>query len=368
MMMPLQNRRYEMYFQPRGPPPPLSMQNSMQYTQQLGQSPIHYNHTPTPQSTGSSQPRRSNHKLTMSSINLNEQEKQVLTRQGLAGPQIFSGNMMTSPSTPTPANKQFSSSGANSRQVFSIKELMEEEAMGRSNGIQGPVQGLEKMQTLQRLAKFDNPMQELARSRLSEFSIAKSRITGKTLANATGGSPFEKLMREQRAAELQKMDMNPNKTGELDRGYQFPPPGFTNSSASHANPLYGAYNSTTSQTSAFSRPPGYPQPLTAGPPGQRQYPGGPSKLNATYIENIWEAEGRSSTYNSFGNPETTSPWSRTYPNTAKQAAAQPVAANQYAMDDHTKPLDTLSLADAAKYYPNGFPAVSNLNSVHKAQF
>jgi hypothetical protein len=337
------------------------MQNSMQYTQQLGQSPIHYNHTPPSLSGRSSHFARSNQQFPTGSMHLNEQEKQILTRQGMNIPQIFSGNAMTSPVTPTPVNNQFSGSGGNVRQVFSVKELMEEEEMGRSNSVQGPVQGLEKMQTLQRLAKFNNPMQELARSRLSEFSVVQSRTTGKTLANPTGTSPFEALLHNRKTAMTQKIDTNFNKTEELDRGYQFPPPGLASSSASQANPLYGAYSSSTSQSSAQSRPPGYPQPLTAGPPGQRQYPGGPNKIY-NHFEALWATEGRSPIYNSFGNPEATSPWSITCANTTQPAATQPAVATQYETPDYTKPFDTLSPADVAKYYPFGFPSVSNIDS------
>ena len=215
------------------------------------------------------------------------------------------------------------------------------------------------MQTLQRLAKFDNPMQELARTRFSEYSLMKSHITGLSRAKTTGESYLEtSIIRERQTVRPQSTDLNITKKGKQESGYQFPPLGLTSSPASQLNPVYGA---THIITSAPSRPPGYPQPLTAGPPGQRQYLGGPSKVNNNYMEHMWVREARSPTNHSFGNPEVTSPWSCT--NTSKPAASQPEAANPYVIDDPTKPFETLPLDDVAKYYPNGFPSVSHLEFV-----
>lgn len=83
----MQNRSHYDYFQPRGTAPPLSMQNSMQYTQQLAQSPNSYNNysfnggTPT-YSDRSSQPSRMGQ-----TFQLDEQEQQVIAniRETAAG-------------------------------------------------------------------------------------------------------------------------------------------------------------------------------------------------------------------------------------------------------------------------------------------
>ncbi|RAL66725.1 hypothetical protein DID88_007508 [Monilinia fructigena] len=79
-------------------------------------------------------------------------------------------------------------------------------------------------------------------------------------------------------------DAQAAKNGELDRAYTFPPPGIANTAY---NPLYGAYggSSVNERNSAHRGVQGYPQPLTAGPPGQRSSAN--NRHNSAYSEDTW---------------------------------------------------------------------------------
>lgn len=83
-------------------------------------------------------------------------------------------------------------------------------------------------------------------------------------------------------------DSNQNENvppGLLDRTYQFPPPGLQAAQATQTNPLLGAQTASSVRSIVNrSHPPGYPQPLTAGPPGQRQ---ANPRATPNPIENIW---------------------------------------------------------------------------------
>jgi hypothetical protein len=161
--------------------------------------------------------------------------------------------------------------------------------------------------------------------------------------------------------------------GSLDQGYRFPPPGLATSFNYQANPLLGAsavpshmgnYGITpqphsieasnphldgslksmtqTSNTSKYgwtspchhcgdvhlhpnssclqydggrvsapSAPPGYPQPLTAGPPGQRHYAGGFSHASSGYTANQWGGNQYSSMHDNYNAQPEASSWAGT---------------------------------------------------------
>lgn len=351
-MMP--TRHHDSYYPPRGPPPPLNIQNSMHYTQQLAQSPVSFNfsHTPPPKSANSSRSSR----LSLPST-LTEQERQVLARMhGSGGPQMMAGNgfagagngFACSGNGFAGSSHMFPGSGASVvSQSFSekqdigynVKEVMDEEDSGRS---QTAIQKL-KMQTLQRLSKFENPLQDKARNFLSEFSVSKSNPT----------AILEALIRNKESSR------NPNNLGELDRGYQFPPPGLAEPTTAQSNPLYGAYpalNDPAPKDHVPTRPPGYPQPLTAGPPGQRQYQAA-SKANQI-PEQIWSNERQPPAFDIYAS-QPYSPWN----NSNTPWATQPVKPQSGPMidgfettaEEYTAPIDTLPLPVISKYYPRGFP-------------
>lgn len=314
--------------QRRGPPPPLSMSNSMHYAQQLSSRPSNPdNANQFPRSsrapTVGMMQEQEHDTIIMNRNNasmLTQQEKDIMMMQ-------FGTYPSRQSRTPSPL-KRSNLPPYSKHQSFNIKELLDDDARNRNNNGPGPVQGLEKMQTLQRLAKFDNPMQQLARNRLSEFSVSRSQTSS----------------------------VNP--LGELNRDYQFPPPGITNQSAPQTNPLLAAIErSFATHSPPPSRPPGYPQPLTAGPPGQRQFPSTTSSQNGIVQQGRWEAQDW---YNSLGTHQTTNPWAYQYTEQIQQATEDDSVIKPALLDFnniyvHVKVADTLPPAEMAKYYPNGWP-------------
>jgi hypothetical protein len=158
--------------------------------------------------------------------------------------------------------------------------------------------------------------------------------------------------------------------GSLDQSYRFPPPGLATSFNSQTNPLLGAsgvpshmghygvspqphsveagnphldgnlksmpqisnvgkfgwvtpchyclephangsclrLQNNEGRVSTPSAPPGYPQPLTAGPPGQRHYAGGPSQANSGYTANSWGGNQYTSMNDGYNVQSNAYPW------------------------------------------------------------
>ena len=366
------------YFHPRDPPH-LSMQSSMHYAQQLAQSPVHFYQPPQPTSSHSSRSTTS-----LQQVSLTDDEMKVLKRVG--GPQMVSGNIACSPNN---RNKSFTSTGLSENKRLAIETPspkvftnnidvnfstvpfsdLTEDGQRRCAALSG----LEKMQTIQRLAKFENPMQELARSRLSALSV--TNYLGRTVANPTGFSTASSP-----APESMPCKVGGSKQGELDRSYQFPPPGFGGSSISQANPLFGEYNASPSQVPSAGRTLGVPQPLTAGPPGHRQYlegmankatsalnestqPGGKvNSLNTTYTEYLRNAtsDPRSQFYHSNLNQQSfINPLSQhlNMQTSQSQTPAQPPHLAAFEGEIIGSRLtDSLPISSVSKYYPNGLPS------------
>jgi hypothetical protein len=365
-LLPMVHSRHHDYFsQPRGPPPSnmqgLNVQTSMQYTQQLAQSPgpFSFNRTPPPNSARSSRSARSLQQLPL----LTEQEKNVLSMvHGTATPQIHSGNILGHPSTSSPSRIPSSSLEKVAIQAFNARDLMEEEV----DALDVPIARkalFEKMQTLQRLAKFENPMQHMARSRLQEFSLAKPRgiNIGPVLDNPTAA--IEALIRAKNPLSSTNSFLNNGavrQPGELDRGYQFPPPGLVDHPKTQTNPLFGAKGSfVTDYKEAMQSRSGYPAPLTAGPPGQRQFQGYPNKTGAGHNENSWASDARTLVSHSYANVnvQAPSPWADAYGMpSAPSLYYQSIVPAHSGGGCNTKLQDTVPIAVASKYYPQGFPS------------
>ncbi|TGO52066.1 hypothetical protein BCON_0148g00110 [Botryotinia convoluta] len=327
------NRQPNYYSHTRGPPPPLNMQNSMHYAQQLGQAPNSFN-TPPATSARSTRSLRASQRLSQS-----EQENHTLLRlQGMINARVSNGHYPVSPNTPTPASHQ--------NNLTSISN--EEQDLAKGSDLQGPISGLEKMQTLQRLAKFPNPMQTSALRRLSELQAPKAENT----ANSNGDieiarQRLEYLLRNPRDNTM--LDgAQAAKNGELDRTYTFPPPGISDTAY---NPLYNAYSGSNnhSRDSANHRVvPGYPQPLTAGPPGQRSYAN--NRQNSTYSEEAWTQDQVGAKQNSHTSTEPISPWQESKVLNEQYSAQAPAQAPS------ARATDTISMQQARQYYPHGFPS------------
>ncbi|TGO21378.1 hypothetical protein BPAE_0223g00070 [Botrytis paeoniae] len=329
---PTHNRQPNYYSHTRGPPPPLNMQNSMHYAQQLGQAPNSFN-TPPATSARSTRSLRASQRLSQS-----EQENHTLLRlQGMINARVSNVHYPVSPNTPTPASHQ-----------NNLSSISNEEELAKGTDLQGPISGLEKMQTLQRLAKFPNPMQTSALRRLSELQAPKAENT----ANSNGDievarQRLEYLLRNPRDNTMLD-DAQAAKNGELDRTYTFPPPGISDTAY---NPLYNAYprSNNHSRDSANHRGvPGYPQPLTAGPPGQRSYAN--NRQNSTHSEEAWTQDQVGAKQNSHTSTEPISPWQESKVLNEQYSAQAPAQAPS------ARATDTISMQQARQYYPHGFPS------------
>jgi hypothetical protein len=309
--------------------PALNMANSMQYAQQIARSPVHITSSSSLSSMSGSVPRS-----TISTMPgpLAKHEELALLRNLLRNElQERSGNIPEETGSLDTFKEYPSSVNLPSEGIYTVKEFANEH--GRSNSVPGFVQGLEKMQTLQRLAKFENPMRQLAIDRLSLFSVPKVENAG----NSAGLTPQEVLLQNQ--IGMSKFGSPSNTAGELDLGYKFPPPGLapplkTQSGQSLArNP---------SQSTPVSARQGYPEPLTAGPPGQRQFPSQPS----TNYSELW------GDYGNYGNCITTLSWRAGY---SYHAPVQPNFFPAHSGNVKSTIVDTLDPSAAAKYYSSGYP-------------
>jgi hypothetical protein len=337
--------RYEPMVQTRAPAaslPALNMANSMHYAQQIARSPVHM----TTSSTSSTSGRSPLPTISNMPGPLAKQEELALLRNLLLNElQERPGNIPEGTGSPNASKKHTSSATLPLGGIYTVKEFIDDH--NRSNSVPGSVQGLEKMQTLQRLAKFDNPMQQLAKNRLSLFSILKLENAG----NSNGLTPQEMLL--QSHIGMSNSSTPSNNTGELDLGYKFPPPGL-------AAPSTTQYSQSLARNLSQSTPAparrGCPEPLTAGPPGQRQYPSQPS----TSHSELWGDYG-TQPYNNYGAGVTASPWGTGY---NYQPPAQPEFFPAHAGNVKSKVVDTIDYTAAAKYYSSGgYPA--DMNAYHQ---
>ena len=363
-LLPLiQSRQYDSFY-PHRVRSPLNIPSGLHQAHQPVQSPNHFNisHTSPPNTL---RPVRSTH-LPQQIGPLMEQEKIILAQlYGTTAPSMFSGNRQGSAGTAAPPNKASMPLPYSAQPSISVKDSVAKDTLGPVTNIpasiQGPVQGLEKMQTLQRLAKFENPMRSLALSRLSEFSVSKSQAATTALDNP--GRALEELLRrkdQSSAVTSSKAEANTHKVGKLDRDYRFPLPSTVDPSKPQANPLFGAFSPSTmrpSQDSALPQP-GYPAPLTAGPPGQRQYQDAASKVQVGYPDNSCGSDLRFSAFNTHGgaNPQPQPLWSDTYNvEPIHQVIPESVVPSHPGGRCNSAIQDTGSVQVIAKYYPRGLP-------------
>ena len=304
---------------------------------------------------------------------------------------------------------------------FSVQKMLQEETSGPSAHLTGSstFAGLNKMQTLQRLAQFDNPAQVFAKGRLAEFKAVKmkqqSEMATSAAKNASQAHYFE---HGNKTGMVQFGDTrsDPYKNITMSYGSQYP-------GQENGNPLQQGYNSfgREYQMNAYgskaqpAAPPGYPQPLTAGPPRQGQnyvafnrhawtsgysQPGdNPPQFQSPQIEkqhSPWntqhadnppqfqsrQIEKQHSPWNTqhadnqpqFQSPQIEkqhSPWNNTQHADNQPQFQSPQIEKQYSPWNNTngnfnqqaRPFsstgqsqirDTLSLAEMSKYYPNGF--------------
>ncbi|KAH8601917.1 hypothetical protein B0O99DRAFT_589084 [Bisporella sp. PMI_857] len=277
-IIPGGNRHNENYYQTRNHSQHLNVQNSMHYSKQFSQSPVNANfiHNQTPNPSYSSYSARS-------------------TRSGTARPRMLSATHLDTESISDPGHNEFLSLALRERLMCQSEEdedfplgmrglqpgCMAFDSRARVeaaedntlyNFDQAPFHAHVKMQTLQRLAKFTNPMQTLAQNRLSELAIAKAQEV--TFSPKDPQTAIEMLLRNKLSSSSSSYSITTSTEtgqGELDRAYKFPPAGSEESSTLRSNPLYGILSNVAAEEASSAPPARGPQPLTAGPPGQRQF-------------------------------------------------------------------------------------------------
>lgn len=224
-----------------------------------------------------------------------------------------------------------------------------------------------------------------ARDRLSESSAASLRSYNQALPTPAPTGGFGSHDARIAVPDPLKRGQDPPQPnfGNPNLGYRLPPPGLshpsgiTSSSAdrgfypnynmpgpsltgiSDSAPRFADYNprsgntlqnfgtqDTTHQQSQAKT--GYPQPLTAGPPGQRQNTTG-NRQNLMPLLSILTGNNRSGDSPSTANRPSNFGWTTSSGAYPRQNTFSSVPT------EASKILDTTLLDNAMKYYPNGFP-------------
>ncbi|KAI1449155.1 hypothetical protein F5Y02DRAFT_251328 [Annulohypoxylon stygium] len=244
--------------------------------------------------------------------------------------------------------------------------------------------------SLTNLASYDNPMQKaaqklLTRARQFPLSITPqtSDITqeNRSLLPPPGFGPGFKYNRSDPlgAEGLVQSDRADESGLPIQPMRQYNPN--ISDSASHERDTYPA---------VLSKGPGAPLPLTAGPPGQRQFPSstynsanafqkGPSAFDSSTnhwqkgfdqsrgFDSFEDATPRPPQYpfTSFNSQQVTQPMGTSQQPTPSLLSRAPSAQQYPAMNMdressvNIKMIDTLTYEEAKKFYPNGFPASFN---------
>jgi hypothetical protein len=368
---PVQPRAHDSFFSPRTTTPQVGMgfagtsQRTPQYSQQR-------------------QPLRSPHSLS-------DPEKEVLLKSLGVTPTNRPGNIPTS-SHPRAKADPFAMNTTIDN--FSAQMLHDNSNMQLTQAPVLPPGFTGNMRTAQRLSYYSDPVHDAAfdraaRERLSESSAANLRSYNQAHAMSASLRPPESFgvgNTGSATPSMMKRGSEPaqQKAGNLNPGYRFPPPGLPDpSNVSSPSANYGfqpSYNlpgpgltGTLDQASSFADcnalpsynmkstgvqdtvnlqnqiKPGYPQPLTAGPPGQRQNPAA-NRQNLMPLLSILTGNSRSGEGPLAANLPPNSPWitnSGAYPRQNTFTSVPTEASKIH---------DTLPPDEAAKYYPNGFPS------------
>ncbi|KAH6665501.1 hypothetical protein B0J14DRAFT_550878 [Halenospora varia] len=330
LMTMLQRGQYDSFYQARGPPPPLNMANSMAYAQQIAKSPS------SASSTSQQAPRTIRTTPAKPMTEAQEKEQGILRRMRMiAEPQMVSRNVVAVPNTPTPNPTNKLSAIA---PTFGNKQALPHvQEMSRASSSHENPDGVDKFETHSTLGKFDNAFFKL------KSTHGPPQIT-----------PSDALQMGRSTNNAQNRDQS---RGELDRAYQFPPPGFSALQPAQANPLFGALSSATSRPMApRAHPPGLPQPLTAGPPGQRQFPSAASRSGMANLQSIWSGDQSPAYKSSFqAQAQAKNHYTRGQAQLPQGFLAPTPSVPNWANGETARIVDTLPPEAIKQYYPNGLP-------------
>ncbi|KAI1760213.1 hypothetical protein GGR53DRAFT_470540 [Hypoxylon sp. FL1150] len=233
-----------------------------------------------------------------------------------------------------------------------------------------------------------------------ELNLALMRMPTKTLSNlASFKNPMQKAA--QRILAMARQNPSAATAGNQanPQGVTRPPPGFSgpagmasannrsDSDYSFSDPVYMPFGQNPSLSAArdsstypaiLARGPGAPQPLTAGPPGQRQF-------RPTGVESPWtdktrgshSLENMSPDYKPFGSAQAQQQRAMhaasQQSNPPQRPEGRPLA-NRWGAStvpwgmnagksSEEKITDTLTAEEASRFYPQGLPADFNYNTV-----
>lgn len=287
-------------------------------------------------------------------FNLTDLEKKTLLESlGSSAATARSGNIPAKPQTQQTYSMPAAPLNDFSNGHFSAQRMLHEEISGPSSHLTGSstFAGLNKMQTLQRLAQFENPAQGFAKGRLAEFKAVKMKQHMSDMAaSSTNNSEQSSLSEHGNKGEMFHFGNGPDPYKNGLQGYT------QHSGPENDNPLQASNGFSVHEYTQHgygsrgpTAPPGYPQPLTAGPPGQRQNSIAVNRL-------VWNSGHNQNSENSqhhFNLPHVEkqySPWTNSYGGFPQQA--QNTFSSVITEDNHVR--DTLSLAEMGKYFPAGF--------------
>jgi hypothetical protein len=294
-------------------------------------------------------------------FNLTDLEKTILLETlGSTAAAVRSGNIRTSPqklqgSIPGKSTKD-------SSDQFSIKRMLKEDAVGPSALLPGcsTLAGLNKMQTLQRLAQFDNPAQAFAKVRLAEFKAVKrqQQESENVALRGQGAGRVPNLDQNNKSGMFQFGSGTHSYEGNQGQGAQY-------SSPEYGNPLQGAqgfsrhYPEDHYAQRGTNAPPGYPQPLTAGPPGQRQ--------NFIAANRLAWNSAHSKTGDSFQHMFPPNMDGNHYPVSVGVGDFSQPASHMFSsvITDDNYVRETLSVAEMTKYFPTGVPPGFNSHGQYR---
>ncbi|CAD6498944.1 BgTH12-04599 [Blumeria graminis f. sp. triticale] len=232
---------------------------------------------------------------------------------------------------------------------YNINEIAftyyEKEGSNPSEDSSTHLHGMEKMQTLQRLSKFNNPMQDLALNKLSEFSFEKRQEANNI--NCIKISPPESYLVDTRnATRYPKI----SGMGSLDIQKNFSRSGKEKDLQSS---IWQSSNTIQDEDTSLSTGE-YIQPLTAGPPGPRQ-----SNINLEkrlgHRQDISANKYRTMSPGMRGTFMPKQPQSYYQVNSLQNPEKYHQESDGTYGNSSQNLIETISWKDAARYYPYSIP-------------
>jgi hypothetical protein len=292
------------------------------------------------------------------SMALTDAEKNVLQANGLSGPLIrssapfvHSGNL--------PRNRrdmvQKTDPSLNPKaESFNLHSQLKDNGSGQAKSTQN---SLPKIGNMQDFSQRKNHTERLAKDHLAECATLHTQHGAlSTRSNIAQQSTIASTISYRQTVNG---DDDQGNTGhetqsreDFDHNYRFPPPGLVHpTQASQSGAGSGqqtasglrSYEQVTANQQDQMRS-GRPQPLTAGPPGQRQNAG----FHTAGISSAQGNQAGSSQLSSVQNPPVlplNSPWLTHSRNSMFTSVPT----------EHSKIRDTLPFDEIRQYYPNGFP-------------